>query len=149
MICSAALRARHKVDASGQSEYRGDCAMDVLVSLILHANRVKTEGVVSAMRSQSLLQKLAMFGGASVLRTLVAQSYQRSSPSFLGHVHQPWLHGFFVGMFADVVVPEDLLGEDSEGNPTVNLAHALVMEHFGHMERGDSNVSYGLRCFFF
>ena len=138
-----------KVDASGQSQHVGDCAMDVILSMILHANGVKPGGVVFAKRSQAFLQKLAMFGGASVLRTLVAQSYQRSSPSFLGHVHQPWLHGFFVGMFADVVVPEDLLGEDSEGNPTVNLAHALVMEHFGHMERGDSNVSYGLRCFFF
>jgi hypothetical protein len=108
---------------------------------------VKPEGVVSAMRSQALLQKFAMFGGASVLRTLVAQSYQRTSPSYLGHVHQPWLHEFFVGMFADVALPENLLGEDSEVNPTVNLAHALVMEHFGHMEPDNSNVTYGLRCF--
>jgi hypothetical protein len=29
-----------KVDASGQSEHRGDCAMDVLVALILHAKTV-------------------------------------------------------------------------------------------------------------
>jgi hypothetical protein len=137
-----------KVDASGQSQHTGDCAMDVLLSVILHAKSVKAEGVFSSLRSPALLQKFAMFGGASVLRTLVAQSYQRSSPNYLGHVHQPWLHDFFVGMFAGVCLPEDLLGEDSEGNPTVNLAHALVMEHFGHMEAGDSNVAYGIRYFF-
>ena len=45
-----------KVDASGQSQHRGDCAMDVIVSMILHANRVKVDGVVSVMRSQALLQ---------------------------------------------------------------------------------------------